>query len=160
LCDGGTACTTAPDADGDGICDAEDPCSMDGPDSRMLADPATGEMVSISSVSLDGGSNVLLGVARGATFTLAYDWTYDDAARSCCSCVTYISYGYADRPGPAGCQGRLVTCTAAGNFSTTMTAPTVPGTYFIGFRKHWEMSCPATWTAPPTEQQYAAICVW
>ncbi len=160
LCDGGTACTTAPDTDGDGICDAEDPCSMDGPDSRVLPDPASGELVSISGVSLDGGSNVLLGVARGATFTLAYDWAYDDAARSCCACTTYISFGYADRAGPEGCQGRIVSCAAAGSFVTALSAPTEPGTYFIGFRKHWELSCPSAWTAPPPEQQYAAICVW
>ncbi len=157
---GGNETTTdcAADSDGDAICDPVDMCLLDGPDAGEFRDLASNQVLTITNVKLDGGTNTMLGVEADSQFTIQYDWFYNSFSM-CCDCTTYISVGYSRSRGPEHCQPSFTGCEGEGTFETIFTAPSEPGTYYIGFRMHREGMCPTAWADPPMAQTFAAICV-
>jgi hypothetical protein len=153
---GSTDCVS--DSDGDAICDRLDMCLLDGPLAGDVRNLASNQVLTISNVQLDGSTNTLLGVEAGSTINIQYDWTYNSYSR-CCECTTYISVGFTESTSPDHCQPAFTGCIGEGHYETTLTAPSEPGTYYIGFRMHREATCPTSWNDPPLAQTFAAICV-
>lgn len=146
------------DVDGDGICDDEDICHLDGPLFAGIPDPAAHGFITIRNASLDGEGNVLLDLTAHQRFDLEYDWEYDSGSE-CCTCLTFISYGYSHLSSPEGCQPSFTGCNQSGSYSTWLRAPDTPGTYYMGGGSHWEYACPTSWDPPDESIRYAAICV-
>ncbi len=153
-----TSSDCAADTDGDAICDRLDMCLLDGPLAGEFRDLASNQVLTITNVKLDGGTNTMIGVEAGSTFLLEYDWFYDSFSM-CCDCTTYISVGFSQSTAPDHCQPAFTGCIGEGRYETTLTAPAEPGTYYIGFRMHREGMCPTAWHDPPLAQSFAAICV-
>jgi hypothetical protein len=149
-------CTT--DIDGDAICDLHDTCLLDGPLFTSFRDLTSNQIITITNVEINGGTNAEVGIARGSTFSISYDWYYNSSSH-CCECTTYVSLGYYQSTAPEHCQPAFTGCVSEGRHETTLVAPMEPGTYYIGFRMHWAGTCPTDWHSPPKTQTFAAICV-
>ncbi len=119
---------------------------------------ATNGVVTISRVSVEGGSNAAE-IAAGATFSVILDYTIIDTA--CPGCIDQIQIGYSTEA-PNQCIYSGVPG-AAGNSGTAnfkMNAPTTAGTYFIGFDRSQDFSCPNHWwNSPPDASRYIAVIV-
>ena len=117
--------------------------------------------VTISNVSVNGGA-ITAPVEPGSTIDVTLDYNiFDDG---CPGCIDQIQVGfthsspddciYSGIPGPS--PG------VSGTASFTITAPTFPGTYYLGFDRSQALSCPAGWWngAPNTPNRwFAAITV-
>lgn len=151
----------AADADADGIADACDdwPCgALDAPH-----DEVSGEGITISSVSIDGGGNRAV-VRAGASVSLALQYRIDDT--SCGGCIDQVEIGIVpgdrldcvyDANPPGGGAG--------GDASGSFDAPTEPGLYELRHNLGQNWSCydrgASTWWAgaPPPEHTFGLLCV-
>jgi len=119
---------------------------------------ATNGVVTISRVSVENGGNVAE-VAAGATFNVILDYTIIDTA--CPGCVDQIQIGYSnDNPNQCIYSGVPGAAGKSGTANFNMTAPAAAGTYFIGFDRSQDFSCPNHWwNSPPDASRYIAAIV-
>jgi len=155
------------DVDGDGVCGGEDLCAVD--NSNGLATfPATGNVgysLIYSNVRIDGGGNIATGVAPGSVVTVVANWAIDNSDSFCCSCVQQAYLGLAGTTTASsdpnacfsvnrGCPGATGT-----DYVYSITAPSVPGTYYLAGRSAWDLSCvPAELSTSPAAY-VGALCV-
>lgn len=120
----------------------------------------TNGVATITNVKINGGANVAE-VARGANFDLTMDYTIVDIG--CPGCIDQLQIGF-DKATPTGCiyNGVPGTVGASGSSKITLTAPAQPGTYYVGFDRSQDFSCPTKgwWNgAPSGDRLIAAIVV-
>jgi len=163
VCDADDVCPgsdDALDADGDGVPDGCDPCSLDGPNAAAIPLPAAGSGITITSASINGGGNVAL-LNAGASFTLALDFEITDCG--CPTCRDQIEVGYVPGTDPVYCAYDGVPgCGGDSGFDqSVLTAPTAPGEYILRFGLRQDFGCGAGWWhgEPPPERTLGAICV-
>jgi len=120
---------------------------------------ATNGVVTISNVKINGGGNVAT-VAPGTAFNLSLDYFIIDTG--CPGCIDQIQIGYSDAA-PVACAYSGIPGIAGvpGSGQVTLTAPAAAGTYFIGFDRSQDFSCPNHWwnSAPDASRYIAAIVV-
>ena len=117
--------------------------------------------VTISNVSVNGGP-ITTPVEQGSTINVTLDYhIFDDG---CPGCIDQIQVGFTNLP-PSSCVYNGVPGPfpgVSGTASFTITAPTEPGTYHLGFDRSQALSCPVGWWsgAPTTPNRwFAAITV-
>lgn len=164
----GVDCDTCDfDTDADGICDAFDACNLDGPSPPTILTTVSADYTTISGVSLNGSSRVLLSVTAGSSVTLEYTFSFNSGT-TCGGCTTQVSHGWGDGADPAvtwstPCQSFTSSWSsgayrAGGTYSRSITAPSTPGTWFLGFEDHW-FSCPTSGYLDPSNY-IGAVCVY
>jgi hypothetical protein len=119
---------------------------------------ATNGVVTISNVKLNGGGNVAT-MSPGANFTVSMDYFIVDTG--CPGCVDQIQIGYSDTaPNVCAYSGIPGTAGQSGSGNVTLTAPAAAGTYFIGFDRSQDFSCPNHWwNSPPDASRYIAAII-
>ncbi len=124
-----------------------------------IAAKATDGPVTITNVKLNGGGNVAT-MSPGANFTISMDYFIIDTG--CPGCIDQIQIGYSDTaPNVCAYSGIPGTAGQSGSGNVTLTAPATAGTYFIGFDRSQDFSCPNHWwnSAPDASRYIAAIIV-
>ena len=116
--------------------------------------------VTISNVLVNGGA-ITSPVAAGSSITVEVDYNIVDTA--CPRCKDQIQLGFS-HAAPTGCvyNGYPGAAGVSGTRSITLTAPSTPGTYYIGVDRSQAYSCPTGWWngAPTnTNRWIAAITV-
>ena len=119
-------------------------------------------LASISNVSLNGGGNVLV-LPGGGSFTLEHDYVVANPAY-CPGCIEQIEVGLAGTANYQTCTYDGIPSLAGdpGHGSTTLTVPSTPGLYYVGFDYAATFGCgtiPAWWSGPPTPSRYMAIVI-
>ena len=160
LCGGGTACTSDPDSDADGVCDADDPWDC-GPTAPTVTPEASHLYITITRTSLAGGGVVLDGVVRGSAVEISLDYTLVDCA--CPTCNDGIEVGL-DPNGPQWCIGYGVAgCTGrSGTYTGHLDAPDSAGIQYVGIGEAHDASCPGSWLGgPPVDEdrRIGVFCV-
>jgi len=118
--------------------------------------------ITIRDVRLNGGSNTLVGAARGQAVQIAIDYTITQSS-TCPSCIDQILIGF--QTGPLGCvfDGIPSGTGTSGSGVLNITAPTTPGVYYLRFRYAQAFSCdPSWWTfdvAPNDASNIAVLTV-
>ncbi len=118
-------------------------------------------LLSISNVHLNGGGNVL-SLSGGGSFTLDHDFTASNPS-FCPGCIEQIEIGLA--------SGLYQACTydsippvsgISGHGTTSLTVPSTPGRYYIGFDYAATYFChqyPAWWSGPPGPNRYMGVVI-
>ncbi len=99
--------------------------------------------VTITNVLVNGGA-ITSPVEAGSTITVALDYNIVDPG--CPGCIDQIQVGFS-HTAPTDCvySGIPGVAGVSGSGSTTLTAPSTPGTYYIGVDRSQAFSCPAGW---------------
>jgi hypothetical protein len=116
----------------------------------------------LSNIKLNGGTNVLT-VPAGQAFNLSYDYTIANPPDYCPGCIDQIEIGfvvgvpvctYDGQPNPP----------QSGTTSTSFTAPSTPGVYYLAMDWSLDWGCfqpvtpgvtvPPYWHSPPTPNRY------
>ena len=122
--------------------------------------------VTITRSSLGSGTSQTMFAAPGSTVTVNVGYTIQDVA--CPGCIDQIEVGWATalptacvyngQPGPAGLSG---------SGSATLTVPSTPGLYYIGYDRSQHYSCAQAlatgkwWNSIPDTSRYlAAVAVY
>jgi hypothetical protein len=118
-------------------------------------------LLDISNVQLNGGGNVLV-LPGGGSFTLEHDYFISNPA-DCPSCIQQIEVGPANGAYQA-CTYDAIPPVAgiSGHGSATLTVPSTPGLYYIGFDEAFTFFCnqfPDWWSGPPGPTRYMAIVI-
>lgn len=159
------------DADGDGAGDACDLCWLDGPVLWRPPLPLDSSGASWQTVSINGGGNTAAAVAPGSAVTVRSTFrVYGASCGGCPGCVTQYFLGVMPvddcQTGPgdsecyysggSGCFGAMTQTE-----TRTITAPTVPGMYFVRPSMSWHFSCGQTAWGPSWNMAatVAAFCV-
>jgi hypothetical protein len=136
-----------PDGDGDGIPDSCDICLFDGPTPPSLPNSASAAGLQITNGVINGSGNIDANVPPGGTITATYDWAVTSgpscASTGCPDCITQYYVSIEDSNVGTDCFYSDVACYSYENGSEddTLTAPTAPGTYYVGFSWSWEYYC-------------------
>ncbi|HLL55280.1 MAG TPA: M57 family metalloprotease [Myxococcaceae bacterium] len=133
------------------------------PNAPLPVSSAQGLPITIQSASINGGGNSSARILPGASFTVSLGYTMSDAG--CPSCIDQLIVGigpnnpqacaYSGVPGAAG---------TSGTSTVTLTAPTVPGVYFLRFDYGQDYSCNLAWWdyngAPTAANTFGVINVY
>jgi len=116
--------------------------------------------VTISNVLVNGGA-ITSPIAAGSSVTVEMDYNIVDP--DCPSCIDQIQVGFS-HVAPTGCVYSGIPGAAgdSGSGTMTLTAPSTPGTYYLGVDRSQAFSCPAGWWngAPSNPNRWiAAITV-
>lgn len=116
--------------------------------------------VTISNVLVNGGM-ITAPVKSGSTITISLDYAISDPG--CPNCIDQIQVGFSHLS-PVSCvyDGIPSVKGASGSKSFKITAPTKPGTYYIGVDRSQQRYCPKDWWngAPTAPNRWiAAIAV-
>lgn len=116
--------------------------------------------VTISNVLINGGS-ITAPVDAGSTINVQLSFKIVDPG--CPGCIDQIQVGFSHLA-PNGCAYDGVPGAGgdSGTTTFTITAPTVPGTYYLGADRSQAFSCPTGWwnSAPTASNRwFAAITV-
>jgi hypothetical protein len=119
-------------------------------------------LAQISDVSLNSGGNVLV-LPGGGSFTLDHDFVVANSS-FCPGCIEQIEVGLAGTTNYQACTYDGIPSLAgdSGHGSTTLTVPSAPGLYYIGFDYAATYFCgqfPAWWSGPPTPIRYMGIVI-
>ncbi|HEY3351053.1 MAG TPA: hypothetical protein VGM13_14840 [Thermoanaerobaculia bacterium] len=118
----------------------------------------------ISSVSLNGGGNVLT-LPGGGSVTISHAYTIVNP-EGCPTCIDQIEVGVASGL-PACSTGNLIPVTPeSGTGSATLTVPSLPGVYYIGVDVAEDYSCfgvndgvPFWWSGAPGPSRYIGAVI-
>ncbi len=123
-----------------------------------IPDKATNGVVTITNVKLNGGGNVAT-LSPGTSFAVSMDYSIIDTG--CPGCIDQIQIGYSDAaPNVCAYSGIPGTAGQSGSGNVTLTAPATAGTYFIGFDRSQDFSCPTHWwNSPPDASRYIAAII-
>jgi hypothetical protein len=147
------------DADGDGEPDGCDDCPVDGPVALPML-PVAFDGITISSLSVDGGSHVEV-VSAGSTVELSIGYEITDCR--CAGCVDQIEVGLVPAAGPSLCAYNGVPgCVGMTDiYQGPLTVPDAPGVYMLRFGKGQDFDCGVSWWSgePPAAQTIGALCV-
>jgi hypothetical protein len=115
--------------------------------------------VTLSNVLINGGA-ITPTVAPGSTVNVSVGYSIVDTG--CPGCIDQIQVGFAHES-PTTCIYDSVPGTTpdTGTAGFTLTAPTAPGTYYLGFDRSQAFSCPAGWWsgAPQPFRYFGTITV-
>ncbi len=124
----------------------------------VFAPIPTTEDVTISNVKINGGS-VTAPVSAGDTILVTLDYSIAQPGW-CPSCIQQIVLGFATDPKASVCI--FSGFSGSGSASFTLTVPTTPGTYYVGFRRPMQYNCTdalGTWPPLSPKEYIAAIAV-
>lgn len=127
--------------------------------SRGFTNVGTGQLV-FWDVRINGGP-VGPPVVAGSQFTLSFYYFIQDTG--CPGCIDQIMVGYSGAAAPLGCAYNNVPGSGgySGLASMSLTAPATLGTYFIGYDRSADYSCPTGWWngAPGPDRLIAVLVV-
>jgi hypothetical protein len=116
----------------------------------------------LTNVKLNGGTNVLT-VPAGGGFTLSYDYTIANPPDYCPGCIDQIEIGFAVGVPVCTYNGQPYP-PQSGTTSTSFTAPSTPGVYYLAMDWSLDWGCfqpvtpgvtvPPYWHSPPTPNRY------
>ena len=119
--------------------------------------------VTISSVSINDSGNTAF-VAPGSVFTVSLDYSIVDTV--CPSCIDEIEIGYSTASAPFTCiyTGTPGVEGASGSSSIEVTAPSMPGVYYLGFDRAQHFTCAEAlasgwWNGTPDSSRYVAAVI-
>ena len=96
--------------------------------------------VTLSNVRINGGA-ITAPVVGGSTVSFNVDYT----VAACSGCLAQILVGFIDGGEVKCIYSGVANGGASGAASFTLTAPTQPGTYYLGFDRSLAFRCPGGW---------------
>ncbi len=118
--------------------------------------------VSISNVNLNasGGNAITVAAGVGAPINVSLSYTITDGP--CPGCVDLIQIGFASGPPPNNAcpygPGIPGAPGVSGSNSVSLTAPFLPGRYFIGFDREEDFQCNSFWwSGNPGPDRYIGV---
>ena len=117
--------------------------------------PTTSQLfgeTTISSVTLNssGANNITVGLPgpSGVSTSFTVGLNYQITGLPICNCIYFIQIGIASaQPQNNACAYNGTPYpTASGSRTVTLTTPTVPGRYYIGFDRELDYQCNSVWT--------------
>lgn len=120
--------------------------------------------IEVSGVGFNGGSNMIVGAAKGQALSLGFTYKVTQNA-GCPACIDQIMVGWANPGSFQGCayNGIPAVGGTSGQASLQVVAPATPGVYYLRFNESLEYSCSSlAWSGtklPGEERNIAVITV-
>jgi hypothetical protein len=133
------------------------------PNVPLPVSSAQGLPITIHWASINGGGNSSARIAPGASFTVSLGYSLSDPG--CPGCVDQLIIGLGSN-NPQACVYDSVPGTSgtSGSATVTLTAPTVPGVYFLRFDYGQDYGCNLAWWdyngAPTASNTFGVINVY
>ncbi|MDY0003451.1 MAG: hypothetical protein RBU30_19285 [Polyangia bacterium] len=120
-------------------------------------------------IVVNGSATGYATAAAGTSISITGYYEYDNAGSGCSTCRVQLYLGFFAGDPPADPQDAFagwqlcadfVNSTPASGFSSTISVPLQPGTYFLRWGRGWDYGCFYDISAPPATHSLAALCVY